>query len=177
MTAGTNIFEDLITDEFKGIHKKMIDAMLADDKFTVPCTLNYSATKFDDCENCLYDPIGGKSSNRYQSGGPIPFYHGVCPVCNGVGKIQVTSTETIYLMPIWDSKDWYPLSQTNVNMADIEVQTMSKITSYESLVRATSIIIDTTVQHLGIPEFTRLGRPEICGLGQSTHLITAWKRA
>ena len=172
-----NLFSDLITSDFKLLHQRMMDAMLESTACTVQCTLNYRATKFDDCVNCIFDPIGGKSSNRYQSGGPIPFYHGTCPVCNGAGKIQVTSTETIYLMPIWNSKDWYPLSQNSINMADISVQTLSKMTTYPSLVRATSIIIDTTVTNYGMPEFTRLGRPEICGLGQSTHILTSWKRA
>ena len=181
----SDFFASLITDEFKQLHVDMIGGMLEDGSCTVKCRLNYRATKFNDCINCVFDPIGGKSSNRFQSGGPVPFHHGVCPMCNGRGKIQQTDTEEIWLMPIWDSKGWYnfstnsrgrTLNQQGVNMADISVQTMSKKNTYPQLVRATSVVIDCTIENLGFPEFTRVGRPEICGLGQSSFIITSWTR-
>jgi hypothetical protein len=169
------LFDDLITTEFKQYHKEMIDAVLI--SCSVPCRLIYSATRFNECANCYYDVIGGKSSNRYRSGGPIPFHHGVCPVCNGVGKIQNIETEDINLSPIWNSKDWYSIGLTQVSMADISVQTMSKMVTYPKLVRATSIVINTSIEAYGMPEFVRVGRPEPCGFGGDYFVITSWKRA
>lgn len=170
----TNPFTSLFTPQLKQLHKDMIDATI--DGCAVECTLHYQATKFEDCANCSYDVIGGKSSNRYLSGGPVPFYHGSCPLCNGQGKRQVNIDETIFLCPIWDSKDWYKLSLSQVNMAEINVQTMSKITTYNKLKRCTSISIDNKIEGYGIPEFIRVGDPEPCGFGDSTHIITSWKR-
>lgn len=170
----SNIFNSLFSNDLKQLHKQMIDATV--DACSVECTLHYRATKFEDCINCSYDPIGGKSSNRYQHGGPVPFHHGTCPLCSGQGKRQVQVNETIFLCPIWSSKDWYPLSQNQVSMADIAVQTMSKIDTYPKLKRCTSISIDRNIEGYGIPEFTRLGDPEPCGFGNATHILTYWKR-
>jgi hypothetical protein len=172
-----NQFTNIITEEFKTLHKNMIDSLLESTALTVPCRINYKATKTEDCPNCIYDSMNRRSSNIYQDGGPIPFTHGMCPYCNGVGILQLNSEEIIYLMPIWSSKDWYNLTQSSVNLADISVQTMSKIETYAKLKRATSIVIDTTIEKYGLPEFVRVGDPEICGLGTSTHIITSWKRS
>lgn len=169
MSLNTNF----VNAAFKKLHKDAIDSLLENTALTVPCLLKYGRTKFEDCPNCLWDNIGGKSSNRYQTGGPIPFTHGICPYCDGAGRLSSEETEEIYLMPIWSSKDWYPISQTSVNMADIAAQTMSKIDAYEKIIRAQSIIIDTSLPFQ--QEFIRLGRPEILGLGDSTHILTSWK--
>ena len=170
-------FSELVDSSFKKLHKDMIDGLLESTALTVECKLHYRATKHTDCPNCIYDSIGRRSSNRYQSGGPIPFSHGMCPYCQGKGRFTSTETETLYLMPIWNSKDWYPLAQKEVSLADISVQTLSKMNTYPQLKRCSSIVIDTSVQDYGVPEFTRIGDPEICGLGVSSHIITSWKRS
>tara|TARA_B100000809_G_C14754482_1_gene393398 strand:- start:29 stop:544 length:516 start_codon:yes stop_codon:yes gene_type:complete len=171
------MFTDLIGAEFKKLHKDMIDGLLSDTSLTVLCTLYYASTKFTDCPNCIYSPIQHRSSNKYEPGGPIPFYHGICPYCNGRGRTQSSSEEDLYLCALWDSKDWYPLSQNNVNMADIDVQTFSKLDTYTKLKKANKIDINTSIKNLGFPSFVRIGDPEPCGLGQASHIATAWKRA
>ena len=171
-----NPFEGIITPQFKKLHKDMIDALLEDTALTVECTLNYKSTKFEDCLNCLYDNIGGKSSNRYQNGGPVPFYHGICPVCNGQGKKQSSSSENLWLAAIWDSKSWTGLSQEQIKKAEVSVQTMSRIDVYDKLVKCTSIIIESELNKYKTNEFHRVGNPEPCGFG-STHLITSWKQS
>lgn len=169
-----NPFANLITERFKRTHKNMIDSLI--DGCGVTCRITFSATKFNECDNCSYDVIGGKSSNRYRSGGPVPFYHGVCPVCNGSGKIQNIETENVVLAPIWDSKQWMNLQQNKVNTAEIDVQTLSKIDTYSKLMRATSLVIDTAIENYGVPQFIRVGNPEPCGFG-STHIVTNWRRS
>lgn len=60
----------------------------------------------EDCENCVYDPIGKKSSNRYRTGGPIPFATGFpCPVCNSEGKRQKIVTENGKFLCNWNLND------------------------------------------------------------------------
>lgn len=172
-----NLFANLISDNFKSLHQRMIDGMLEPNKCTVKCILKYQSTKFNDCSNCIYDAIGGKSSNRFQSGGPVPFHHGVCPVCNGAGKIINIEQEIVYSLPIWDSKDWINVDLNQISTAKINVQLMNKIDDYTKLKRATSLTIDSSVTNLGIPDFVRVGDPEICGFGGSDYIISSWKRA
>lgn len=172
----SNPFAGIITQGFKDLHKNMIDALLEDTALTVACTLIYSGTKPTECPNCTINNISGKSSGRYKSGGPIPFTNGECPYCYGAGRTIAESTETLYLMPIWDSKKWL-LDDPAINIADISVQTMSKITTYDELARCSKIKIDTAVERFGIPEFTRLGLPRLITFGASNHIITSWKRA
>ena len=166
-----NPFEGLFGQSLQDLHKQIIDSTF--NGLTVECTLHYSSTKYEECENCIFDPIGGKSSNKYKTGGPIPFSHGMCPYCHGEGKRIITEDELVYLQPIWNSKDWY---NVNINIAEIDVQTMSKIETYPQIKRATSITIDNTIKNYGVPDFIRVGDPEPIGLYQSSHIITSWRR-
>ena len=76
-----NPFSGIIDSSFKSVFNNAISAILADDALTVACTLEYGITRYEDCVNCLYDPIGQKSSNRFQDGGPAPFPFGSQPNC------------------------------------------------------------------------------------------------
>lgn len=154
----------------------MIDAILEDDALTVPCILTYEGSKFTQCVNCIYDVIGGKSSSRYRSGGPIVFQNGQpCPMCNGSGKVSLTSTSTVYLMPIWDSKQW--IVNQPLNIAKIQVQTMSKITTYDDIMKAAKVIIDEGISKYGTRDFVRIGDPEPLGFGASNYVLCSWGRA
>ena len=71
-----NPFSGIVDDSFKSLFSNAITAILEDDALTVSCTLDYGVTRYESCVNCLYDPIGQKSSNRFQHGGPVPFPFG-----------------------------------------------------------------------------------------------------
>ena len=86
-----NPFSGIIDSSFKSVFNNAISALLEDDSLTIACTLEYGITKYEDCVNCLYDPIGQKSSNRSQHGAPVPFPFGtICPLCKG-NKIESIS--------------------------------------------------------------------------------------
>lgn len=82
----------LIPDCIYEGYRKMADAMI--NELGVNCKLVYPPV-LEDCDNCVYDPIGDKSSGRYKSGGPRPFYGGACPVCKGAGTKEIEDTETV----------------------------------------------------------------------------------
>jgi len=171
-----NPFTGIISSELKLLHKYMIEAVLEDDACTVPCVLTYEGSKFTPCVNCVYDVIGGKSSGRYRSGGPAPFQNGQpCPVCNSTGKVVLSSTVTKYFMPIWDSKQW--IVNQPVNIAKIQVQTMSKIDTYDDIAKAAKIIIDQGISKYGTRDFVRIGDPEPLGFGASAFVLCSWGRA
>lgn len=172
----TNPFSGIITPELKLLHKNMIDALLEDEALTVECTLTYAETKFTECTNCYMNNVTGKSSGRYKAGGPIPFTNGQCPYCYGAGKTTSESTENMWLLAIWDSKKWI-LNDPAINVADISVQTMSKITTLPNLNKCRNIKFDTKIAGHGIGDFTRVGHPQPLGWGDSNWIITSWKRA
>lgn len=60
------------------------------------CILVYPP-KWVACVNCVPGP-GGVSSNRWVTGGPIPFQDGsLCPLCDGNGKRADEVTDEVYL--------------------------------------------------------------------------------
>jgi hypothetical protein len=173
----TNPFSGIITQGLKDLHKNMIDSLLEDTALTRPCRLIYSSTKYDDCPNCIYDPVGKRSSNRHQPGGPVPFQFGArCPVCNGVGRIPYEESEDdIYLCILWDYKQWINFDVTVQSPAG-KVQTLSKIELAPKLKRANQIILATDIEEYAKHRFQRDGEPQPCGFGANNYISVLWKR-
>ncbi len=113
------------------------------------------------------------------TGGPIEFHGGTCPYCHGRGVIPNIQTETIYLMPIWDYRDWVNWSGTVEGSRYPEgfVQTMSKMAdTITQIKKAKEIIIDTDIEAYVHHRFTRYGEPNPCGFGDDRYIFTIWKR-
>jgi len=171
----TNPFNGMITDSFKNLHVNMIKEVIRG--CSVDCTVYFGITKYDDCANCIYDPIGNKSANRYQTGGPAPFAMGQCPMCGGAGKIGNEQTETIKLAPIYDYKSWIPGISSNVQSPEGFVQSVSVLEdTFSTLRRAKEIIFDSSIDTIVRPRFEIYSEPEPCGMGSSTFCLTMWKR-
>jgi len=174
-------FTGIITSDMKALHKNAIDALLEDTALTRPCQLIYSGSKFTSCPNCIEDVIGKKSANRYETGGPIPFPDGqICPYCQGRGRVVVEATETLYLMVIWDSKDFIGFRGAHMDDArDLNgmVQTLSSFaTTYSKLKKANYIIFDTDISTQTKEKYTRASTPAPIGWGNDDFVITLWER-
>ena len=63
----TNPFSGIISSDFKQLFNNAISSLLYNDALTLPCTLHYGVTKYNDCGNCVFDPIGNKSSNNFKA--------------------------------------------------------------------------------------------------------------
>lgn len=170
-------FTGIITPQFKQIFKDAILALLEDTALTVPCKLYFDNTKLSDCPNCVYDPINQRSSNQYQTGGPIPFVHGqVCPYCIGAGSLTFSSEETVYLgiiKPVFFGMDQLELN--NVNFVDGMIQSLSSIDIYAKLKNASYIIVDTNIINLTNTKFIRHRDPIPVGFGDNSFIITTWQ--
>ncbi len=169
-----NPFEGIITSEFKELFTNMIDSLLEDTALTVPCRLVYEATKFNLCANCVPNPISGRSTNVFQTGGPAPFFTGSCPICHGVGRLPDQQTEIIYLCVIWNYKDW--IGDVPVHSPDGFVQTISKLDTLDNIKRANEVLIDTNIEQYTKHVFERDGEPNMQGFGNSSYVFTMWKR-
>ena len=172
-----NPFSGIIDSSFKSVFNNAISAILADDALTVSCTLEYGITKYENCVNCLYDPIGQKSSNRFQDGGPAPFpFGGICPLCNGNGRKPVTSSENVNLAVIFEPKQFLEIN-TPVNTADGYIQTLAKREMTPKLQRAKEIIVATDTSGYFTHRYQRVSEPTPIGLGNSQFILCTWRRA
>jgi len=94
----SNYFE--ITTDVKQQYADMISDMIAAMGKSV--TIYYPGI-MESCVNCIYDPIGKKSSNRYRTGGVMPFAGGLpCPICAGTGQRAKIVTETTKFLCTWN---------------------------------------------------------------------------
>jgi len=172
-----NAFSGIINSDFKNLFNNAISALLYDDSCTLPCTLYYGVTKYEDCVNCVYDPIGQKSSNRFQDGGPVPFPFGsICPMCNGNGKKPVETSEDINLMIIWNIKEFVNFGTVNDGTDDM-IQTITFATNTPKLIRAKEIIVANDIEGYTRHRFERASMPKPCGLGNTTFVECIWKRS
>ena len=172
----TNPFSDIITSSLKNTFDDGVQAMLATTGLTVPCRLSFGVTKYTLCDNCIYDPIGKRSANRYLTGGPVSFTdRQICPVCAGVGRIEKDSTEAIDLMVIWDMKSWIDIG-VNVNTPEGYMQTISHIDTLPKIKKAKDITVNTNIEKYVKHKYIRHGEPAPAGLGRDSFLVTMWKR-
>ena len=74
--------------------------------FNRTCTVVYPERR-QTCENCVTNTFGGRSSNFYRSGGPIPFSRGSnCPLCGGEGYRNKESTDSVELRIYYRRRDF-----------------------------------------------------------------------
>jgi len=168
-------FENIITTAFKTTYKDAINALLETTALTVPCQLNFNNTKSSECPNCYFNSVTKRSNGIYKVGGPQSFTNGVCPHCHGLGLKFDSATETVYLIPIWESRQFskkYP-----VDIVDMLVQTVGKVSYIPSLNKATSIIIDTTLNSYMNNTYEKYDDPEPFGLGDTQYIINTWKKS
>lgn len=169
-----DFFDGIITDDFKELHYQAVSEVIS--ACARPCTLRYGVTLYTDCENCIYDPMTGRSSNRYQTDGPIPFNTGVCPYCNGVGKLPDEKTETLNICLIWEQKEFIPDFRRIVNSPDGYLMTISEIGTLDEIKEAKEIIADTSIQSYITNTYIRRSEPMVCGFGRSDFVFCLWQR-
>lgn len=172
-----SIFSGIITAAHKQTFKDMINALLEDTALTVPCKLVYENTKLQECPNCLYDSISGRSSNQYQSGGPIPFINGqICPYCAGIGSLSFTNEEQLYLGIIKPAFfGMAPLELESVNFVDGKIQSLCNVSYYAKIKNASYIIIDTNITDLTLNKYIRYRDPIPMGFGDNSFIVTTWQ--
>ncbi len=170
-------FDGIITAEHKTIFRDAIDALLHSDGLTLPCRFIYGGTKYVLCVNCQFNSMTGKSNNVYLSGGPVPFYHGQCPMCGGEGKIpQEATSDPIYLAVIWAYRKWLPMS-VKVDSPDGMIQTICAMDRISQIKKAKEIVVDTNIEKFVRHKFMRDSEPEPAGFGSDDYIVTLWKRA
>lgn len=166
----------MINSTFKQIFKSQIDSMFGVDGLSLSCKLVSKDRKKTQCPNCIIDPINGKSSGRYKTGGSINFPYGqLCPICNGLGFIFNTTENTIDLLVVQDYKKWINFN-TNTNIPDGTIQVIAKFSDLDKLQRANTLILDTNTGYIPSSEYEKESEPQPIGLGNSDYLYMYWKQ-
>lgn len=154
-------------------YQEVVDELILNDNIGKNCQLSYPELRVD-CPNCIYDSVQKKSSNRYQSGGPIPFSSGVCPYCRGVGIIATPQVEVIRLRVYWTKKDFRKLGAVDIPDGDVMVigfmSDMAKLQkSTELLILSDSVAVLNRKFEVGVEVFP-------WGFGKNKYFVAHLKR-
>ncbi len=155
------------------IFEREVDALIRD--LGKKIKLIYKPTIID-CPNCIFDLIGRKSANRFQSGGPQPFSDGArCPYCRGTGKTEQENSEIILGLVDWKPRDYqdFGISVQNSN-AIVGIKTLA--TDAVKIQRATEAIVDYAISDIIKLRCRKLRDPMTTGLKNSRYAISFWQR-
>lgn len=159
--------------QLQSIYNKHMDLLLAQDGLTTKCELNFGITNREICPNCIYDPGLKKSSNKYKSGGPIPFTLGqLCPYCYGAGWSGEETKETVYFAIISDNKKWIN-PPINIGVADNMVQVICSKSYYDKIRQCKDMTV--IIGDGDNPKYNLYGDPTPAGLGDNNYIISMWK--
>lgn len=145
-----------------------------DKNFGVNCVIYYPAKRVD-CENCIFDPFTKKSSNKYQSGGPISFTNGICPYCNGEGFRSSVDSDTIKMRAYYDKKSWVKIPLP-INLPDGAVQTIGHMSDLPKVLRCTEMQLHSDIAGQGTFKYMLSGEPVPHGFGRNKYFIAMWVR-
>lgn len=156
------------------IYDQQMNMLLSSTGLTTKCQLNFGTTKKNLCPNCIYDPGLKKSSNRYKTGGPVPFAVGqMCPYCYGVGFYGEDKSSIVYLAIIADHSKWIN-PPINVAIPDNMIQTICKMDLYDDLRQCKSMSVLYNDNGAN-PSYTLYADPTPAGLGNHNYLFAMWK--
>jgi hypothetical protein len=159
----------------QSIYNDQMNLLLDSSGLTTKCQFNFGVSKKNICPNCIYDPNLKKSSNKYKTGGPVPFGVGkICPYCNGVGSYGETITSEEYLAVLWDYKKWIN-PPTNLASFDGMIQTICNKNLLSSIRKCKdmTVIVNPNIAN---PTFTLYGEPNFAGLGDNNYLFCTWQK-
>lgn len=175
----SNPFSNIISKQLKNTFNNAIDSLLENNSFSLPCKIIYdNLINNTYCNNCIFDNVSLLSSNIYNNTGPNPFSDGgVCPVCLGTGFLKNgSSSETIFLAFIFDSKYFLNVNSNVVNIPDNSIQSVCNINLLSKIKTCKEIIFDNSLSQLGHFVYERASDPQPLGLGDNRYIITLWKK-
>lgn len=142
----------------------------------VPIVLVYPPKKII-CTNCIQtNLIGGISTNRYKSGGPIPFLDGqICPLCQGQGYKLNEVTEVINVLIYWSPKD-FQNTNTKFDIVDGRIQTKSYISDLPKINKCIEMRANSNINSYITYKYRRISEPVPHGFKSDRYILTFWDR-
>lgn len=131
-------------------------------EFGKDCRLVYPAA-WQPCVNCVYDPVGKKSANRWKTGGPLAFHSGtICPVCEGRGGYAATEAyEAIRLKIDWEARNFtHPAGKAlKVRQKYSVCQTKGYMQDYAKVVKCDHLVVQVPIENIVQAKFYLVGMP------------------
>jgi intein/homing endonuclease len=128
--------------------------------------------------NCVYDPIGEKSSNTWITGGPIPFDAGaICPMCNGGGKLAVENTFVVTMIVRINPSKWWVKPPFGVQIPDGMIQTKGYYTDAPRILQSRKMVLQTATEGILRQKYELAGEPiDASNLVQGRYIVCLWNR-
>jgi hypothetical protein len=143
--------------------------------FNRTCTVVYP-DKREKCENCIVNTLGGRSSNFYRTGGPIPFSRGTnCPLCGGEGFKYIETTGSVELRIYYDKKNFIDVG-SGTDVPSNVIQTVGLMDDYEKLTKSKELLVDVGKHNQG--RYKRISEPYNQGFKQNPtqYVVIFWER-
>tara|TARA_A100001201_G_scaffold121268_1_gene104930 strand:+ start:102 stop:593 length:492 start_codon:yes stop_codon:yes gene_type:complete len=143
--------------------------------FNRTCTIVYPEKK-EKCGNCVANTIGGRSTNFYRSGGPIPFERGNnCPLCGGAGFKLIESTDSVELRIYYNRRDFIDVG-FNADVPNNVIQTVGYADDYQKLTKCKELLVDVGKHNQG--RYKRISEPYNQGFKQNPtqYIVLFWER-
>lgn len=144
----------------------------------VPCLVSYPP-KTVRCDNCVFDPVNNRSSNRPASGAPVPFAVGSsCPLCSGRGLKASVVTEQLTLKTEWEFKKFInPPGDLRLRLPHSVVEVKGFMTDLPKLLKAEFLIVNVPIAPFMRQEFTLLGEPgNKSNMVPGRYFVSYWER-
>lgn len=165
-----------LDDDIKALVQLAFDDVITE--FGKDCLLVYPP-RWKPCVNCVLDPIGHKSSNKWKNGGPLPFPNGnLCPMCNGDGRRAEEQTEVVKLLCAWEPKSFfYPMPGLDIRVPYSILQTKCLISEVPKLLRADHVIFEIPSEAVVRKRFKLLGAPgDSSNIIQNRYYVAVWEQ-
>ncbi len=125
-----------------------------------------------DCQNCGYDNARKASNRQYNASNPNPSgplnevfpTGGICPVCNGKGKLNTTQNETIRGAKFTNLQELRDLEREQGYVLNSTAKIFTTSDYYSLLSRTEKITIQDIL-------YKRISEPLLLGLTESTQDI------
>lgn len=146
-------------------------------EFGKDCELYYPP-RMNRCVNCVFDPVGNKSSNRWLNGGPMRFTSGICPMCNGQGRRAEEVTEVIKMSLIWEPKNFIiPVPNVDIRVPFGVIQSRGYIKDIGKIQRASYVVMELPVSPAIRQRYTLRGEPGTpFSIVQARYFVATWER-
>jgi hypothetical protein len=142
------------------------------------CSLIFASSGLVQCPNCLWDSSNQRSANVYKPGGPVPFQTGICPVCNGRGRVvQQERTKTIRLMIRWNPSEFIMMPNINITVPNGLIETEGKIADLPDVLKSRILIAELPLVPILRARFELSGEPvDPNSIAQGKTFLCHWKR-
>lgn len=131
----------LVKQKHLNLYKRYTEQLITDLGTPVKLIFEESVEK---CPNCEYDPVHKASSGRYNGTGPKQFSGGICPVCNGDGKIYTEVEKNLNCTVNWgklnENKEFVAKSAGTEEYNYFQIKDL--VSKYDDIKSAKYLIVD-----------------------------------